>query len=56
MWADNDNANNARPPSVEIVLMRDGEAYRRKTIASTGDGIYISSSLPVQKQFRIIML
>jgi len=49
MWADNDNANDTRPPSVEIVLLRDGEAYRRKTIDSTGDGIYIFSCLPVWK-------
>jgi len=49
MWADNDNANNTRPASVEIVLLRNGEAYRRKTIDSTGDGIYIFSCLPVWK-------
>ena len=49
MWADNDNAHDTRPPSVEIVLLRDGEIYRRKTIDSTGDGIYIFSCLPVWK-------
>lgn len=49
IWADNDNVNNTRPASVEIVLLRDGEVYRRKTIDSTGDEIYIFSSLPVWK-------
>lgn len=49
IWADNDNAEDTRPPSVEIVLLRDGEVYRRKTIDSTGDGKFIFACLPVWK-------
>lgn len=49
IWADNDNANNTRPESVEIILLRDGEVYRRKTIYSDDDGNYIFSCLPIWK-------
>ena len=49
IWVDDDNANETRPDSIEIVLLRDGEEYRRKTIYSKRDGIYIFACLPVWK-------
>lgn len=52
IWADNDNVDGTRPATVEIVLLQDGEVYRRKTIDGAGDGKYIFACLPVWKNYE----
>lgn len=49
IWNDNDNASNARPPSVEIVLLRDGVLYKSMSLASSDNASYVFSCLPVHK-------
>lgn len=47
IWVDNDNMYSTRPPSTEIILLRDGEIYKTTTVKSTGDGAYTFACLPV---------
>lgn len=49
IWVDNDNSGNTRPPSVEIILTRNGQVYRSVSLSSTGSGVYAFGCLPVWK-------
>lgn len=49
IWSDNENANNTRPPSVEIVLLKDREVYKSISIDSTGNGGFVFVCLPIRK-------
>lgn len=49
IWIDNDNADNTRPLSVEILLLRDGEVYQGIVMDSADDGDFVFCCLPIWK-------
>lgn len=49
IWVDNNNADNMRPPFAEILLLRDGEIYKRTNVDSSGDGYFGFCCLPVRR-------
>lgn len=52
IWEDNDNAENKRPAYAEVILLRDGEVYKRIDVESTGDGTFVFCCVPIKKNPR----
>lgn len=49
IWVDNDNAYNRRPDNIEILLIRDGDVYKRTVIDSGTDWTFTFCCLPIWK-------
>lgn len=49
IWVGDENSRDSRPPSMEIILLRDGKVYKRTNVDSAGDGAFAFCCLPKWK-------
>lgn len=48
IWIDNNNAENTRPESVEIILLRDGDYYMSQTLETATDAEFVFCCVPIR--------
>ena len=51
LWSDNNNLGNTRPPSIEVILLRDGAIYKGISMDSFNDTQFAFNCVPISKNY-----